>query len=211
MKKLYTSGDDLPYWEITRPRLEAYAESIGAELVVLPKRSHGNPQWIIFDAMELGAGSWIDADIIVSEGAPDLARFGKSLMVAEPGTPRRVHPKWMRGHSNKEVPNPRPYPITAIASWSAKTGAKIAAWVAGQELTGDLPEAWGDQEVLALAIWELDIPMHFFPSRWHRMMRQAGTLQKGCHFAHAAGYTRRPKLKKAHLRAFVSKMQGEGR
>lgn len=201
---LHTSGPDLPYWEITKDAIAAYAERVGATLNVMAKRATGNPQWAIFDAMATTPtgelGGWVDADIVISTSALDIFRFGKGLMVCEPGTPARVHPKWMNGYRAAGAPNPRPYPVTAIVAWTGDVGQRVAAWVAEHEESGRLSPNWGDQEVLALAIWELDFPMHYFPSDMHRMLRKRVKDLGSTQFAHAAGGTRRPQIKIAALR-----------
>ena len=183
---LYTSGEDFPFWDLTSPRLKEYAERHDAELIHLPKRTGDTPWWVLFDAFKASLeiegefdAAWIDADIIVGRHARSIWQYGR-FMVCEPHTPQRVHPKWARAVSNGKwgVPNKRPYPVTAVVSWSSNQRmliSELSEWFeSGVEKkrfpgSGSKRRWWGDQEVLALAIWELNIPTHFFPSKLHSM------------------------------------------
>jgi hypothetical protein len=210
---LFTSGPDLPYWKDAEPRIVAYAERMGARLEVMSKRPSGNPQWAIFDAMsatpEGSTGAWVDADIIIAKDAPSIFQYGSKLMVCEPSVPRRVHPKWRRGHSHCDiaVPNMRPYPVTGVAAWGSEVGKRIAEWVRDFETSNRCRPGWGDQEVLALAIWELDIGMHYFPSNLHRMLGMDVRGLRHVSFAHAAGSNR----KGGRMKNFEAEMASLGR
>lgn len=209
-KILFTSGPDLPYWELVKPKFEKYAERIGAELRVLLKRAK-NPQWVIFDAMGLTPegclGAWIDADIIISDNAPDVFQYGHRLMVCEPRVPQRVHPKWRNNFKKWGVPNMRPYPITAVVAWGYAQGSQFYQWFDDERF----PQRWGDQEILALAIWELNASMHFYPSEMHAMLPFNTTTVGNTSFAHAASNTGRPIRKLRALRRFKQMMETRDR
>lgn len=202
---LYTSGADLPYWDIVVERFEIYAARCGAELVNLPKRAGDNPQWVLFDAMahslaqgEEVASLWVDADIIIKLSARDLFVYDR-FMVCEPGTPQRVHPKWARASRNPKwgVPNMRPYPITAVVGWRRRHVEKLCPWFEAGASESRFPGRgktnnwWGDQEVLALGVYELELPFFFFPTPVHSMGARIR-----CEFAHAAGGTNNPARRK---------------
>jgi len=221
MKKvLYTSGDDLPYWDLVVDRFKAYAARCGAELVVLPKRQGDNPQWVLFDCMahSLTYGSedvsalWVDADIVITSYARDLFGYGR-LMVCEPGTPQRVHPKWARAVRNPKwkVPNMRPYPITGVVAWRPRHVRQLVPWFLSGASTRRFPGKgqrtnnwWGDQEVLALGLFELELPFFFFPTVVHSM----GARIDRCEFGHAAGGTSSPMRKKVpQIKRIIHKVE----
>lgn len=189
MKTIYTSAEESwRHWQLTRPPLEYYAESLGAKLVNLPKSKLRNPQWVIFDAMreslgERGNSIWMDSDILVRDDAPDLfAGFEGRFMVCEPSIPSRIHPHWRRIWRSMGVPNPRPYPITAIMSWPPESPPLLLEWLEENEYR--FSASMGDQELLAVALWECNIPFWFFPQEWHRMVKY---VKPRTPFKHAAG------------------------
>lgn len=207
---LYSAGDNLPYWPVTQPSREAYAARLGIPFVVIPQRTKGNRQWVIFDAMAAtpldSFGAWVDADILISATATNIFRYGKSLMIAEPPQPHRVNPTWQAVHGKYGVPNCRPYVITGLVVWSGEVGRKIAAWVAEKELAGKLPSGWGDQEVMVLAIWELDLPTHYFPTPMHRAMKDPTHLGS-TEFVHFGGGQGNPQKKIIPLRKLRRAME----
>ena len=202
---LYTSGDTLPYWRYTGDRIKGYADKIGAKLVILPQRKIGNPQWVFFDALEhslrdecVRAG-WIDADILTGKHASSIfdPNWGNRLMLCQPTEPDGVHPKWLRAvnSGNWGVPNPRPYASTAIAAWTPGKVADLVEWFNAGAKTERFPGLWGDQEILALACWELDLPYHFFPADLHGGYKRT-LLSNISEMIHAGGGNKCDKLQK---------------
>lgn len=199
MKKiLYTSADSgIPYWNITEPILRRYAERIGAELVVMPKSTRPNPQWVIFDCFNHSLSQkepvvcvWIDCDIVFdAESAPDIFSLPEKFFVTAPDPIARVHPSWHRGHRGKGVPNMRPYPITALMKWSPRHVEKIPSFID----QNSYPKKWGDQELLAHALFETETAMAYIPQGWHAMTKH---ITKNTQFFHAAGRKKTPKLKR---------------
>lgn len=185
-RTLYTSADrGLKYWHITRPYLEHYADKVGAELVVLPKTTRANLTWVLFDAMRdsltrEGVFGWMDADIVMRRDAPDMFDLPDKFFVAAPDPPWRVHPRWRRAHSKHGVQNVRPYPITGMAKWSHRHVERLLDYVDSKTFWRN----WGDQEVLALACFDLELHFAYFPQWWHAM---TGHITKNTAFFHAAG------------------------
>lgn len=193
MKVIYTSAEeDWKHWQLVKPTFEAYAERCGAELVNLPKSKWRNPQWVLWDALETStqdAGDdlavWIDSDIVISDDAPDLfiSRYTQGrFMVCEPSYPARVHPMWRDLWRKTTVPNPRPYPITGIASWSQRYVEPLVKWM--EENEHKYLKKMGDQELLAVALFDTNTPFWFYPPDWHRMKNYITATTP---FMHAAG------------------------
>jgi hypothetical protein len=195
LRFLYTSADNgLRYWKLTRPFLTGYAEKVGAELIVLPKTTRANRTWCLFDAMQdsmqrEGEFVWIDSDIVIRKNAPDIFSLADRLFVCAPDPPNRVHRKWLRAHVTQKVPNCRPYPVTAVVKWSHRHAEPLLGWLG----TRPLWHRWGDQEVLALASYELELPFFFMPQHWHAMSAHIGSHTS---FYHAAGGSKIRKLVK---------------
>lgn len=199
MKRIiYTSYEpNWEYWKITGPTLEAYAEKVGAELINLPKVSP-NPQWVLFHAFQESLKveaevAWMDADLLTRSDAPDIFRLPERFYTCPPVPASRIHPKWRKGHGRFNVPNPRPYPITAIVRWADRHAEPLAAWYF--ENFKNYPKKWGDQELLAHALFELEVAMFYFPHNWHRMTGQVtqGNCKK-ISFFHPAGPKKMKKL-----------------
>lgn len=196
---LYTSADaGLPWWPRTRPYLEAYAARVNAELVILPKTERPGRTWVLFDAMAdclrrrrnssaPEQYAWMDADIIIAPDAPDIFNLPDKLFVAPPDPPARVHPRWRAEHFTHGVWNCRPYPITALVKWNAQHALNILSWMEKRPS----PAHWGDQEVLALACYELELAFAYMPQSWHAMSRHLTPQTK---FLHAAGKGKAAKL-----------------
>lgn len=188
---LITSADDgMGYWLTdTKKVLEKYAEKCGAELIVLPKTKRRNNTWVIFDAweksIELGDDHdyvWMDADIFIAEDAPDVFELDDRFFVCQPDPVKRINPKWRKNHKKYNVPNARPYPVTAMVKWSNRHIKNMFKWV--NENQKDYPARFGDQEVIASGIYHTETPVFFFPNSWHRMSRW---MQKDTKFFHFAG------------------------
>ena len=211
---LFSSGEGLAYWKLTKARIVAYADRMGADFIDLPERPGDNPQWVFFDAIresierDYQRAAWIDADIVVGSFAHNILdeRYGHRFMVCEPQTPRRVHPKWRQAVSSGKwgVPNMRPYPITAVAAWSPGLHTPMSRLVDWFDENYDrFPRSegskrswWGDQELLALGIWETDMAFHFFPTGMHSMKRYLPPADSmGVEMAHPAGGNKLAKIR----------------
>jgi hypothetical protein len=191
MKKnvLYTSADKgLAYWRDTEPLFRDYADRCGASVVVLPKTRRSNLTWCIFDAFEHSLSdiseeasfAWIDADVVIHPEAPDVFSLADKLFVAPPDPPARVHPRWRRVHYSRGVQNVRPYPITSVVRWSKRHAERLLPYIRA----GKFNKAWGDQEVLALACFDLELAFAYIPQHWHAMTKH---VTKATRFYHAAG------------------------
>lgn len=202
MKIIYTSAEeDWKHWQHVKPTFVHYAERVGATLVNLPKSDYPNPQWAIWDAMRKSMADvpqgqnavWIDSDIWIRHDAPDL--FGDLMqgrfMVCEPSYPARIHPDWSRMWKKTSVPNPRPYPITGIVSWDTVYAPDLVEWMETNHTSYD--KRLGDQELLAVALWECNTPFWFFPPSWHRMKKW---VEPDTKFLHAAGARKFAALKR---------------
>ena len=194
---LYTTGDNRPsVWSHTGDRIEAFAKRNNAEVVTLPPNEY-TAWWVLFDAMvdsiEHGKPStWLDDDIIVGKHAESTWKYGSRIMVCEPASPHRVHPRWAKVFQKQGVPNRRPYPTTGVVAWRPNQKIKrLANWFKAGLRSGKFNTSWGDQELLALAVWELDLPFHYFPTELHgtRVLRTGRPYQ----MFHAGGPSNKPK------------------
>ncbi len=65
-------------WKLTGPTIEAYADRIGADLIVFKENPHEtSPHWVKFGLYDIlhkmyKRAAWIDADIIIRKDAPDI-------------------------------------------------------------------------------------------------------------------------------------------
>ena len=201
---LITSADDhISYWkEHTESMVRAYAKRCGAELIVIPKTKRANNTWVLFDAweksLELGDNNyaWIDMDIVIADDAPNIFELEDKLFFCQPDPMERVNPKWRKNHLNHGVPNCRPYPVTAMVKWSNRHIVKLLEWSNKNQNT--FPRRFGDQEIVAAAVYHTESSMFYFPAFWHKMSRH---LKNDTVFGHAAGNRKPHKIKGiiAHL------------
>jgi len=184
-KALYTTGKNRPLvWAVTEKRVKVFADRHGAEIVEIPPNKQ-KAWWVLFDAMADSLDSerhsaWLDDDIIVGDHAESVWKYGSRLMVCEPASPSRVHPRWKRIFKKHGVPNQRPYPTTGVVSWVPNQNIeRLVTWFNDGVKAGDFDTSWGDQELLALAVWELDLPFHYFPTELHgtRVLERGGSYQ----------------------------------
>lgn len=184
-KVLYTTGANRrPIWGVTGERIKAFADRNDAEVVEVSPNKH-KAWWVLFDAMadSLDSGrhsAWIDDDIIVGNHAESVWKYGDRFMVCEPAFPSRVHPRWKRMFRKHGVPNQRPYPTTGVVSWKPNQNIeRLVGWFHDGIDAGSFDTSWGDQELLALAVWELDLPFHYFPTELHgtRVLEVGGFYQ----------------------------------
>jgi hypothetical protein len=187
---LITSADEhISYWkEHTEAMVRAYAEKCEAELIIIPKTKRPNNTWVLFDAweksLELGNHNyaWIDMDIVIADDAPNIFELDDKLFFCQPDPIERVNPKWRKNHMNHAVPNCRPYPVTAMVKWSTRHIEKLLEWSNQNQHT--FPRRFGDQEIVAAAIYHTESSMFYFPAFWHKMSKH---LKKDTVFGHAAG------------------------
>ena len=190
---LITSADSgMKYWITdTQKIIEAYAEKCNAELIVLPKTERRNNTWVMFDAwiksIELGDENhyaWIDADIIIAEDAPNLFELDDRLFFCQADPVKHINKKWFKNHGNYGVPNPRPYPVTAMVKWTTRHVKPMLEWVEANK--GKFPSRFGDQELVAAAVYNAEVSAHYFPMNWHKMSRWLRADTKFFHFAGGA-------------------------
>lgn len=197
---LITSADHgMRYWlSDTKRILEKYAERCNAELLVLPKTKRRNSTWVLFDAweksIELGDDNdyvWIDADIFITEDAPDVFELDDRFFVCQPDPVHHVNPKWNKGHQRHGVPNQRPYPVTAIVKWNTRHIKSMFEW--SKIKAPKFPARFGDQELVAAAIYDCEVNSNYFPPTWHKMTRW---MRKDTKFFHFAGGRKPAKILK---------------
>lgn len=203
---LITSADKgMPYWlNETKLVLEKYAKKCNAELLVLPKTKRRNNTWVIFDAweksIELGEDNdyvWIDADILITSDAPDVFSLDQRFFVCQPDPFHHVNPKWNKHHKRHGVPNAKPYPVTAIVKWNTRHIMSMLEWV--NENAPQYPARYGDQELVAAAIYHCEVNSNYLPANWHKMSRW---MKKDTKFFHYAGGNKGNKSKK--IKSFCS-------
>ena len=204
MRVLYTSADrGTPSWEHTRHSVESYLDRVGGALVNLPKPVAYQPQWVLFDAFRDSLSNygddavfvWMDSDILVAPDAPDLFDLPDKFFVCPPGVPKRVHPNLRRIASRFNLPNVRPYLVTGIVRWSSRHVARLVTWF--DENHHRFPKRIGDQELLVVAAYELEMHTAYLPDSWHRMTRRAKADTK---FFHAAGSNKKSKINRMSRR-----------
>lgn len=197
-KIIYTSADsNTPYyWKYCRDTVEAWADRCGAELVNLPKPEGYQPQWVLFDAFKHSQDSdadaiWIDCDIVVKDTAPNLFdTMPDKFLFCPPDPPRRIHPKMRRGYEKWGMLNPRPYVITALVQWTPRHVEGIWEWFL--ENKDRFNKNQGDQELLTVALYDLERHHALYPNKLHRMHER---VDKDAQFLHSAGSRKGRKLK----------------
>ena len=176
----------------------AYAEKVGAEVVNLPQVSP-NPQWVLFHAFRESLKYpphsrfvWIDADILITDDAPDVFDFPDKFHVCPPFPADAIHPRWKDGFK-RFMTNPRPYPVNGLLAWSERHAVQLSNWYFSNRER--FPKGWGDQELLAVACYELELYFSYFPQTLHRMYYAVSEqMRKQIPFLHAAGNNKISKL-----------------
>jgi len=172
-RTIYTANiGGLLYGELTVPRLEVYAEGVGAELVVLRETERRNPQHALLDAITRTASMgeddwslWVDLDIVVRDGARDVfeayAHTGSvwSCLPTGPRWRRRFGPFARRRGVHDLVP----YFTTGLVLWNGGHARKLVD--AGMDRT-DWPPV-GDQEVFNYLLRRANVLCRYLPLEVH--------------------------------------------
>lgn len=205
-RRIYTANiGGLLYGDLTVPRLQAYAERVGAQLIVLKETKRRNPQHALLDAIVATAEGgeddwnlWVDLDIVVRDGAGDVfAEYAAEGAVwgCRPGSSGLR--KFRRFARNRGVTDCLPYFSTGMVLWNGSHARKLAD--AGMSET-DWPRV-GDQEVFNLLLRKGNVLCRFLPMQVHGVMsRQSARLQSD--FVH---FPARQKLRR--IRNFIEKIE----
>jgi hypothetical protein len=171
---LYTchEGCDPRIWEWCGPGITAFSKERNAELVILPKCTDLNPQWVIFDAMRASLDhregeefAWIDSDIVVAHPATDFwSLYPNRLHLCVNGSD--LPEKFKTGYG---IPLNERNICTGIVKWNREEAAKLVAWYAVNK--GRFARVHGDQELLVVALHELGMK----PDWFHPAMHVAGS------------------------------------
>ena len=98
----------------------------------------------------------------------------------ELGVPLASPPSVDACSGNTASPIRGPYPTTGVVSWKPNQNIeRLVGWFHDGIDAGSFDTSWGDQELLALAVWELDLPFHYFPTELHgtRVLEVGGFYQ----------------------------------
>lgn len=205
---IYTADiGGLWYGRETLPTMQRYAESVGAELVVIDHCERANPQHVLLDvfmmAAQAGDGDlhlWLDLDICCKPGAADVFdRAGACMWAAQD---YKVGPRIFRNWAPKYgLDDFRPYFNTGVVLFDTGHARKLVA--AGAVRTDWEPRgnghSLGDQEPFGLLWRWAGIGVRYFPKQVVCAPREMRGFVPD--FVHFLGKRKRRKLRVAREKA----------
>lgn len=183
--------------QYTGPRMEAYAEMIEADYIVLRETSRKPPHFAKYDLLiSLGVsgyeqGLFVDADVYIREQAPNIFDFYKSAAFSEIPHPR---PSWLHGSIDWIRHN-------LVPDWPAdryfNTGVMV---LDGQNLhdlaiilKNSVPMSgiFYEQEQLNVLMRDVQFPRERLNQKWNQMCADIWITEEKAresYFLHATGY-----------------------
>ena len=186
-------------WKLTGPTVEAYADRIGADLIVIKENPHGSTaHWVKFSLYEIlhkmyRRASWIDADIIIRKDAPDIFDLVPEdrLGIFNEG---RFAPRSIAVHEAMQV-----YKVE-LPDWDRISYFNTGVMVISQDQRHlfNQPEGivrqkynFGEQTYLNLRIQQRKVPVFELSHHFNRMSildSITGISRLSSWFVHYAGY-----------------------
>lgn len=186
-------------WKLTGPTVEAYADRIDADILVIEENPHEtSPHWVKFALHEIlhkryKRAAWIDADIIIRGDAPDIFDVVPEdrLGIFNEG---RFTPRSIAIHEAMQV-----YKID-LPDWDRVSYFNSGVMVISQDQRHlfNQPENikkqkynFGEQTYLNLRILQRKVPVHELSPNFNRMSLMdpiTGTSRLASWFVHYAGY-----------------------
>ena len=182
---------------ITEPRLQAYANQVDADYIVVQETQHDPPHFVKYDLIQIAAQSgydqvlYVDADIHIRQQAPNIFdRYKTSAVFNEiPFAPRgwvTSSIDWIKKHIDPSWPANRYY-NTGVMVLDGSAIHRLSMLLQRVE---PLPGVFFEQEQLNVLLQDTDCPQEQLDQCWNQFC-QYGWLTpekaEAAFFLHVAG------------------------
>lgn len=187
--------DDI--YELTRPFLEQYASSIGAEFHVLRETPRQPPHFAKLDELRRLAGQYdhvlyVDADVYIRPGAPNIFEaYPTSALFSEIPHPRpnwlKPSQKWIRKTLQPDWPENR-YFNTGVIVLDKTSTIRLAEQI--DQCTSPQAGPFYEQEQLNVLLKQAGLPAQSLNQKWNQFYVDAWGAQHqaaSAYFLHATG------------------------